>query len=404
MSSPVLHPVYTGSVKTVYQASTAPSISYFAFTDDYSVFDWGKMPDSIPHKGRVLSLMGGWFFQQIAQPHLWQSLPQSLAGFHFNPDVLERLFSCETFQQLRQNGLSHHFLGWTNQNGQEITLEELYTQPTLTPLLKVQTVEVNRPQKFNIYSRTLFDYPKPDHDRPFLIPLEVVFRFGMPEGSSMQKRLEGNPNYYRELGLNKPPVENIWFERPVIEFFTKLEPTDRYLFPQEAFLISGLTPAQFETLYNTTLLLAFWLFSQFSNHHIELWDGKFEFAFHPQHGLMLVDSIGPDELRLKHEGVHLSKEVIRQFYRGSSWEKSLSEAKKLAASLPSTNWKDLCQNQLQQSPTPLTDSQLTLVWNLYGTLLNKLLNQTAVKTTMSFEEVITELQQQQQPMRVTSHA
>ena len=37
----------------------------FVFTDDYSVFDWGKMPDEIPEKGASLCTMGAYNFQLL---------------------------------------------------------------------------------------------------------------------------------------------------------------------------------------------------------------------------------------------------------------------------------------------------------------------------------------------------
>lgn len=37
----------------------------FVFTDDYSVFDWGKMPDQIPEKGASLCTMGAFNFELL---------------------------------------------------------------------------------------------------------------------------------------------------------------------------------------------------------------------------------------------------------------------------------------------------------------------------------------------------
>src|SRR6056297_1531788 len=37
----------------------------FVFTDDYSVFDWGKMPDTIPDKGASLCAMGAFNFELL---------------------------------------------------------------------------------------------------------------------------------------------------------------------------------------------------------------------------------------------------------------------------------------------------------------------------------------------------
>jgi Phosphoribosylaminoimidazolesuccinocarboxamide (SAICAR) synthase len=37
----------------------------FVFTDDYSVFDWGRMPDEIPGKGQSLCTMGADNFERL---------------------------------------------------------------------------------------------------------------------------------------------------------------------------------------------------------------------------------------------------------------------------------------------------------------------------------------------------
>ncbi|MCJ0620906.1 phosphoribosylaminoimidazolesuccinocarboxamide synthase, partial [Haloarcula hispanica] len=42
----------------------------FVFTDDYSVFDWGKMPDRIPDKGASLCTMGAYNFQLLEENHV----------------------------------------------------------------------------------------------------------------------------------------------------------------------------------------------------------------------------------------------------------------------------------------------------------------------------------------------
>ena len=39
-------------------------VGIFEFSNRYSVFDWGKMPDEIPNKGAALCLMAAWNFEQ----------------------------------------------------------------------------------------------------------------------------------------------------------------------------------------------------------------------------------------------------------------------------------------------------------------------------------------------------
>ena len=55
-----------------------------------------------------------------------------------------------------------------------------------------------------------------------------------------------------------------------------------------------------------------------------------------------MDSIGPDELRLTYNGVQLSKECLRQPYRGTSWHEATQQAKSLAKERGQTDWKSIC--------------------------------------------------------------
>ena len=69
------------------------------------------------------------------------------------------------------------------------------------------------------------------------------------------------------------------FDKIIIEFYTKLEPLDRKLKPEEAQKISGLTDLEFLNLIETSKILAATLYQEFQETDFILWDGKFEFAF-----------------------------------------------------------------------------------------------------------------------------
>jgi phosphoribosylaminoimidazole-succinocarboxamide synthase len=402
MSQTVMTPTYTGSVKTVYRDAQCPHVNYFAFSDDYSVFDWGKMPDTIAHKGRSLAILGGALFKELSQGEHWQALAHQPILKHFNPDFLNLLFSSTTYQQLCQQGLRHHFLGWCTKEAHPLELSDLAMSAS-APLMQVAAIAIHPPEPFTADQQTLYRYPAVVNGQPRLIPLEVVFRFGMTEGSSLPSRLQSNPNYFAELGLTERPQTNQPFSRPVVEFFTKLEPKDRFVSYQEAFLLAGISPAEFESLIQTTLFCALWLYHRFDQCGMTLWDGKFEFAWTPD-GIQLVDSIGPDELRLTKGGVSLSKEVLRQVYRTTpdlaDWPRAVQKAKDLAASLPGTDWQALCRNQLGQSPKPLPPEWKLVVDSLYGALTNTIVGQNVVACDLTLDDVIAHIQQFSQPVAV----
>jgi phosphoribosylaminoimidazole-succinocarboxamide synthase len=157
---------------------------------------------------------------------------------------------------------------------------------------------------------------------------------------------------------------------------------------QEALLISNLTPQQFEELIEFGYQLSLGLFNIFAEKGIELWDGKFEFAI-SEEGLMLVDSIGPDELRLLYKGVHLSKEMIRQVYRGTKWEQSIKEAQDLARQAGKHDWKAECIEKLHSQPDPLPADFKSTVDKLYGSLTNHLVGEELFTDQPNLDEFVT---------------
>src|SRR4030066_1047515 len=45
-------------------------IGGFHFSDRYSVFDWGEMPDKIEGKGAALCLMGAYCFEKLEEKNI----------------------------------------------------------------------------------------------------------------------------------------------------------------------------------------------------------------------------------------------------------------------------------------------------------------------------------------------
>lgn len=388
--------VYEGSVKRLWQCPFDDDRLWFQFTDDYSIFDWGKMPDTIANKGRALAFLGAHFFETMAPGTFWQELKDSKHLKRFGGDWLKKRFNHPVYQSLLSSGLTHHFKHLSN--GKE-AFEKTGIATADSAYMEVLKAEVPTPEYRKILNHELYFYPHTSsQDKRYkrrLIPLEIVFRFGMPEGSSLTSRLQKNPAYLKELGLPATPTPGEWFPVPVIEFFTKLEPSDRLLSWTEANQLSGLSGEAFEALLETTLDCALALYHLFADKGLELWDGKFEFVVEypdTESGetlneknervnaegekilprILLADSIGPDELRLIYRGHHLSKELIRQIYKDTSWASALQKSKDLAKQRLDSDFKRICIEELKEQPAKLNDEQRKIVDTLYGTLANHL--------------------------------
>ncbi|HWU44561.1 MAG TPA: phosphoribosylaminoimidazolesuccinocarboxamide synthase, partial [Bdellovibrio sp.] len=220
-----------------------------------------------------------------------------------------------------------------------------------------------------------------------LVPLEVIFRILLGQGNSLEGRLKKNPAYLHELGLNQVPNSGTVFSPALIECSTKLESTDRYLTREEIRQMGVVTDQELSSIRKFTQEIASQLEQLFASFGVKLWDGKFEFAFggkqaNGQRSLMLVDSIGPDELRLTYEGAPLSKEFLRQIYAPTTWYKAVGQAKELAKERGTNNWKEICIEELHQKPPTLNEDQIRVASLLYTSLANEVAQ--AMKRSLPF--------------------
>jgi len=355
--------LYRGSVKDLYSCAE-PGLCLFRYSDRYSIFDWGEMPDLIPGKGDALASMARDFFALLGQPDHWRTwqLPEWLAK-DFRNDVTTR----EAWRDLKARGVLHHAVlsDATDREDSSTTSRDMIVK-------KVEVPEVPAVHHGNTIHYDYYFYEnKPENS---LVPLEFICRFGCPEGSSLLKRIKNNPGLIHDLGLHEDPKEGTFFDRPVFELSTKLEPTDRLLTYDEAKKLAGLNQSEWDYVTTQTLLVAVRLYEIFERMGLKLWDGKVEWAFgryNPASGhrdFILVDSIGPDELRLTYDNVQVSKEVLRQHYAGTAWLKATEEAKQLAKQRGQEDWQSICANELHQTPAKLDPHYKDLVSKMYQAL------------------------------------
>ncbi len=298
----------------------AMGIGRFAFSNRYSVFDWGEMPDHIDSKGAALCMMGAY-----------------------------------CFEQLERKGVKTHYRGLVGSEGEAVKFAEL-KQPS--NIMEVSVVNVYKPQTSVINGKIINDYsvytPKLKN---CLVPLEIIYRNGLPEGSSVFKRLEQAKINLKDLGLDHYPKPGEQLSKPIFDVSTKLEETDRYVTWQEAQKIAGLTDEELADVKAVLLEADETITEVASKAGLKNEDGKIELAFDEKRKLMIVDVVGTlDECRFTYDGVHVSKEVARQFYKKTSWYVALEHAKKEAETKGIRDWKSLCKSQ-----PPKLDAQLKAV-------------------------------------------
>lgn len=309
------------SVKTfeVEEAATPDALGRgaFIFTDDYSIFDWGKMPDEIPQKGASLCTMGA-----------------------FN------------FELLEDAGVQTHYRG-VRVDGETVSLDNAPTPPKEMAIDLTQVPDL--PHEGRTYDYEAYHAAAGEN---YLVPLEIIFRNRVPVGSSLRRRR--NPS---DFGLDeeKWPEEPVDLDEPIIEFSTKFEEGDRYLDREEAAMIAG--EASIDDLEGIARTVNRVITERAEAAGLTHEDGKIECLY--DHGTVAVaDVVGTfDENRFDYAGTQLSKEVLRQYHKRTQpeWVAAVKEAKVTAKERDVADWKSLCE----ASPEPLDSDVVSVIRDMY---------------------------------------
>lgn len=336
-------------------------IGRFRFSDRYSVFDWGEMPDLISRKGEALCIMGAY-----------------------------------CFERLEEEDVRTHYRGLIDNDGKTVRLDDL-KQPSNT--MEIGLVNVYRPKAVTDDGRLRYDYAvyTPELSN-CLIPLEIIYRNGLPEGSSVFRRLEKGLTTFKQLGLDHYPRPGERLQKPIFDVSTKLEEKDRYVTWTEAMEIAGLTYRELSEIKNVLSSVNAAITQIASRAGLENEDGKIELAFDDERKLMVVDVIGTlDECRFTYDGLHVSKEIARQFYRKTIWFNDIEEAKKKAEAEGVQDWRKLCRS----TPPKLDPKLRTIITEMYMAASNEL-TQKKMFNAPSLSEVIRKYREYAQRCRLAS--
>jgi phosphoribosylaminoimidazole-succinocarboxamide synthase len=254
---------------------TRTGVGAWEFTDDYSVFHFGKMPDQVPDKGEALCRM-----------------------------------AAHNFRLLEAAGVPTHFRRFLPPNRMEFRLVRVL-DPGLNQLAPGA--------------------------RNCLVPLQVVYRNRLPDGASVFRRLERGTATLEQLGLARRPQVGDCLSPPMIEFTTKLEEIDRFVTHAEAQALACLSDAQFERVKQLAWKVDDVITRHAESVGLQHEDGKIELGIDDAGELMLVDVAGTtDENRFTFDGFHLSKQLMRQFYLARGLERDVQEW--AAQKVPRSAW------------------------------------------------------------------
>ena len=291
----------------------------FVFSDDYSVFDYGKMPDIIPDKGASLCAMAAY-----------------------------------NFKKLEELGYKSHFVRLVKPNEMEVKLVRKITSDL--------SEEINNR----------------------MIPLEIIFRDVLGDGSSVFRRLKKGEITYQDFGLDHYPTPEEKLEKPIIEFSTKYEPVDRYFKTiEEARGYAKISENKINELRNQALSINHFLRQRCNELGWVHLDGKVEAGLDPQGNIVWVDAFGTlDEDRFECKGLKLSKQIMRNYYRTTPWYEELNKAKD--SGVDPKNWP---------KPERLPEELVSFTSDIYKTAANLWTGEEVFKNAKSMDELFKELEE-----------
>ncbi len=316
----------------------------FVFSDRYSVFDWGEMPDHIQAKGAAICITTAYFFEK-----------------------------------LEDKGIKTHYRGLVEE-GKVKKISDL-KQPQ--PCMEIELLRVLKPEiKQNTYDYSIYRAESAN----FLIPLEIIYRNSLPEGSSVFKRLKGGSLRLEDFGLDETPYPGQILEKPFLDVSTKLEVSDRYLSWESAKQIASLNEDEVDEIKRITLLINELITKEAEKTGLVNEDGKVEFGFDESRNLMVVDAVGTlDECRFTYDGIPVSKEIARIFYRKTSWYEEVEKAKKK----DKVEWKELVENKPPSLPPVLKES----ISMLYKACCNEITQRIWFEEVPAVGEILEEIRE-----------
>jgi len=338
-----------GSVKDLkvlkYPSANKSGRGRFIFSDRYSVFDWGEMPDHIPNKGKSLCISAAYFFEK-----------------------------------LKSLGVKSHYLGLIGDGNKLGRLSDIKTP---VDIMEVKLLRVLTPLQRGVR----YDYSAyQTENNNYLIPLEIIYRKSLPEGSSVFKRLKEGSLKLEDLDLKEMPHPGETLSKPFLDVSTKLEETDRYLSWQEAKDIAHLDDSEISEIKRVTLLISKLINEEAEKVGLKYEDGKIEFGFDEERNLIVIDVLGTlDECRFTFEGMPVSKEIARLYYRKTDWFKEIVEAKKR----DSIKWKE----EVTLSPPPLPVRLKELISMAYCAFANEITGREWFKNIPFMGELLEEISQ-----------
>jgi phosphoribosylaminoimidazole-succinocarboxamide synthase len=332
-------PFHQGSVQCLYPYAGDDTLMVAETGAGGSVFDVGTIFE-VPGSDRCRALFRHVLFERLADPATWNRVHEAIgADRDLSQESRDLLLDGGVLATLREKGARTHHVGMLD--GLSGALVQGAVPDVPSAFNVVRRFDVLRPQAVRIYGAQIYDYSVYANADGYVVPLEAIVRFGVTGASSIYKRSlsmeeKQKAQFFSELGVDGLDAWKM-LSRPVLDFTSKYEPTDRPVTRQEAVNMSGLSPAEFSEMAQLAVLGAYVVRLMFADIGLQLWDLKWELAC--ENGqLLFVDTVDTDSVRATCQvpvsgdawlALHVNKQAVRDYYEifHPEWVEGVAQAK-----------------------------------------------------------------------------
>lgn len=332
-------PFYEGSVQKLFEMPNDHSLMITQTTERGSVFDVGALFE-IPGQDVNRAVFRHVLYSRMGDTSIWEAVTQAVKSDASLDSSYREMLLDGVLEEFTSMGALTHHVGMLDNITGEMFAGGLPENPSAYNV--VQRFKILKPTRMQMPDGTsVFDYSGYTRKDGFVVPLEFIVRFGITSASSVYRKYQqldaaSKTKFEAELGATKPLEAWQYLEKPITDFTTKFEPTDRMLSKQEALLTSSLSGRLFHKGTKMAVLGAWAVRQMIAPLGLKMWDIKWEFAL-DQSDLIYVDTIDPDSFRATLEiefenqnfVVHCNKQAMRDYFQllHGDWIDAINQSK-----------------------------------------------------------------------------
>ena len=317
------------------------------FHDAFSMYRWGKMPDSLPERGKANTFVFAHLNQLVQSPTAWKEYLRSPEALAFRkaasaiPQTMAPVASMGMTAHLSSmlNEISESFSTHHQSNYLGLITDDVYRKLTGSDsLTHSQCVDQANAEVLNFNSML---YPVCEYFTEEKIPVSTVMGRAVWDYSIWKKQAAPKLIPF-EIHCDFEASKAAF---PAMDLVLGQQSFLKKITASEALWITEWTPDQLQELYLRAAWIASFVRNYGMKNGMELKALPLRFGVDSRGKFVLVDSLALEDLMPLNE--------LDEFYKKTQWFESVERAQTQALGLGYSEWKRLCTE-----PAPWLDSKV----------------------------------------------